>query len=94
VDVITRLRLDAALYEPAPPRQPKQNGRVRKKGKRLPTLEQVLTDASRRWYADVCGVNVIFPRRILEPMLLKFHARSLSASQMPCAMPHDWTKSS
>lgn len=49
VCVITRLRLDAALYEPAPPRKPKQNGRPRKKGKRLPTLEKILTDATTRW---------------------------------------------
>jgi DDE superfamily endonuclease len=41
--VITRLRLDAALYEPAPPRQPRPNGRPRKKGRRVPTLEKVLT---------------------------------------------------
>lgn len=47
--VITRLRLDAALYEPAPPRQPRQNGRPRKKGKRLPTLEKVLTDSMTPW---------------------------------------------
>ena len=32
ITVITRLRLDAALYTPAPPRQPHQNGRPRKKG--------------------------------------------------------------
>jgi hypothetical protein len=38
VTFVTRLRLDAALYEPAPPRQPKQIGRPRLKGKRLPTL--------------------------------------------------------
>lgn len=49
VCVITRLRLDAALYEAAPPRKPRQNGRPRKKGQRLPTLEQVLSDASTRW---------------------------------------------
>jgi hypothetical protein len=49
VCVITRLRLDAALYEPAPPRQPRQNGRPRKKGKRLPTLEKVLTASTTRW---------------------------------------------
>jgi DDE superfamily endonuclease len=47
--VITRLRLDAALYEPAPPRQPRQNGRPRKKGQRLPTLEKVLTDSRTHW---------------------------------------------
>jgi hypothetical protein len=49
VCVITRLRLDAAIYEPAPPRQPWQNGRPRKKGKRLPTLEQVLTICTVPW---------------------------------------------
>jgi hypothetical protein len=46
VGVLTRLRLDAALDEPAPPRQPRQNGRPRKKGKRLPPLEKVLTDST------------------------------------------------
>ena len=33
VCVMTRLRLDAALYEPAPPRKPRQNGHPHKKGK-------------------------------------------------------------
>jgi hypothetical protein len=47
--VITRLRLDAALYEPAPLRQPGQVGRPRLKGARLPTLEQVLQDAKTAW---------------------------------------------
>jgi hypothetical protein len=46
---ITRLRLDAALYEPAPPRTPRQNGRPRLKGKRLPTLAQLLSDPATRW---------------------------------------------
>ena len=46
---ITRLRLDAALYEPAPPRKPRQNGRPRLKGKRLPTLAQVLANTATRW---------------------------------------------
>ena len=49
VCVITRVQLDAALYEPAPPREPRQNGRPRKKGRRLPTLEKVLTDAMTPW---------------------------------------------
>jgi hypothetical protein len=40
--MMTRFRLDAALYQPAPKRQPGQKGRTRKKGARLPTLEQVL----------------------------------------------------
>jgi hypothetical protein len=49
VVLITRLRLDAALYEPAPKRAPGQVGRPRVKGKRLPTLEQVLTNPKTRW---------------------------------------------
>jgi DDE superfamily endonuclease len=49
VCVITRLRLDAALYEPAPPRQPRQNGRPRLKGERLPTLDRLLTASRTRW---------------------------------------------
>lgn len=47
--LITRLRLDAALYEPAPNRKPRQTGRPRLKGARLPTLEMVLKDARTRW---------------------------------------------
>ncbi len=44
ITVITRLRLDAALYEPAAPRQPGQLGRPRVKGQRLPTLAARLAD--------------------------------------------------
>ena len=43
ITAITRLRLDAALYEPAPPRPPGTNGRPRTKGVRLPTLAATLT---------------------------------------------------
>jgi hypothetical protein len=49
VTCITRLRLDAALYTPAPPRQPKTRGRPRTKGERLPTLAKVLADQGTRW---------------------------------------------
>ena len=49
VTVVTRLRLDAALYEPAPPRQPHQRGRPRRKGQRLPTLAAVATDPRTCW---------------------------------------------
>ena len=47
--VITRLRLDAALYDPPPPRVLGQRGRPRLKGKRRPTLEAVLADERTRW---------------------------------------------
>jgi hypothetical protein len=47
VTFVTRLRLDAALYEPAPPYA--GMGRPRKKGKRLPTPQQVLDSPETRW---------------------------------------------
>ena len=47
--VITRLRLDAALYEPPPHRAPGTTGRPRLKGKRRPTLEAVLADEQTQW---------------------------------------------
>lgn len=46
---ITRLRLDAALYEPAPQRLPAQMGRPRLKGKRLPTLASQLNNPLLPW---------------------------------------------
>jgi MYXO-CTERM domain-containing protein len=49
VTFITRLRLDAALYEPAPPRHPGQIGRPRLKGERLPNLSVVAEDRATVW---------------------------------------------
>jgi DDE superfamily endonuclease len=49
VAFITRLRLDAALYEPAPPRRPGQIGRPRLKGERLPNLSVVAEDPTTVW---------------------------------------------
>ncbi len=46
---ITRLRLDAALYEEAPPRKPHQKGRPRLKGERLPNLSVVAKDPATVW---------------------------------------------
>jgi hypothetical protein len=46
---ITRLRLDAALYDPAPAREPGKSGRTRKKGERLPTLKEVLQNPATGW---------------------------------------------
>jgi hypothetical protein len=46
---ITRLRLDAALHDPAPPRLPGTNGRPRTKGARLPNLSDVLRSTDTRW---------------------------------------------
>ena len=49
VIMITRLRQDAALYAPAPPRHPGQLGRPRLKGPRLPTLTERLQDPATPW---------------------------------------------
>jgi hypothetical protein len=49
ITLIARFRLDAALYAPAPKCRSARKGRPRKKGKRLPTLEQVLKDAHTSW---------------------------------------------
>jgi hypothetical protein len=49
VTFVTRLRLDAALCEPAPPRKPGQIGRPRLKGKRLPNLSVVAEDPATVW---------------------------------------------
>jgi hypothetical protein len=49
ITFISRLRLDAALYEPAPPRRPHQIGRPRIKGERLPNLSEVAQDPNTVW---------------------------------------------
>jgi hypothetical protein len=49
--MITGLRLDAALYEPAPPPTATRRGRPRLKGTRLPTLAQVSADPDTKWTA-------------------------------------------
>jgi hypothetical protein len=46
---ITRLRLDAVLYEPTPPREPGQIERPRLKGSRLPNLSRVVEDPTTAW---------------------------------------------
>jgi hypothetical protein len=49
VCVITRLRLDAALYDPAPERKSSTKGRPALKGKRQPTLAKRLVDPNTDW---------------------------------------------
>ena len=49
--VITRRRLDAALYDPPQPRQQGTKGRPRLQGKRRPTLAAVLADEKTHWTA-------------------------------------------
>ena len=49
VTLIARLRLDAALYAPAPPREPGQNGRPPLKGQRRPSLKAILEQDQAAW---------------------------------------------
>jgi hypothetical protein len=49
ITFVTRLRLDAALYEPAPPRRQGQIGRPRIKGERLPNLSVVAEVPTTVW---------------------------------------------
>ncbi|MDN3573605.1 hypothetical protein [Methylobacterium longum] len=53
ITAITRLRLDAAPYDPAPPRPPGTIGRPQTKGARLPTLAAILAAKETRWHAVV-----------------------------------------
>ncbi|HEU0144581.1 MAG TPA: transposase [Nitrososphaera sp.] len=53
VSFISRLRLDAALYDPAPCRAPGKRGPHRLKGKRQPTLKQRVEDTATQWQALV-----------------------------------------
>ena len=66
VCVITRLRLDAALYQPAPPRRAGQRGRPRKKGNRLPTLQSYLHDEQLPWRKIVVSQWYGKKQRVLE----------------------------
>lgn len=49
VTMITRLRLDAALYKPAPERTCSTMGRLRSKGAALPKLAVLLQDHRQQW---------------------------------------------
>jgi hypothetical protein len=49
VYMVTQLRLDAALYEPAPEQKRRPVGRPRKKGARLPRLSDVLSNEQTIW---------------------------------------------
>jgi hypothetical protein len=66
VTMITRLRLDAALYDPVPERPPGQTGRPRLKGKRLPTLQQVLWDPTTSWTSVTIAKWYREPERTVE----------------------------
>src|SRR5215207_5318441 len=77
ITFITRLRLDGALYEPAPPRKPGQIGRPRIKGERLPNLSEVAQDPATVWKLT----------KIANCYGEKASARSRSLLRRPCGTP-------
>ena len=66
ITVVTRLRLEAALYEPAPARRAGQMGRPRQQGKRLPTLARVAADRQTKWPAVTVPHWYGAPQRTVE----------------------------
>jgi hypothetical protein len=73
ITFITRLRQDAALYEPAPPRRQGQIGRPRMKGERLPNLTEVAQDPRTVWESTKIrsrtgtGARIARSRLLLRP---------------------------
>ena len=55
VTVVSRLRLDAALYRKARAKKKGQLGRPRKKGKRLPTLQALIDNPKTKWKTITIG---------------------------------------
>ena len=51
ITFVARLRMDASLHAPPPPRRPGQRGRPRVAGEKLPALAKTLEDPSAEWRA-------------------------------------------
>jgi len=64
VHITSRMRRDAALYTPPPKKRKRGRGRPRKKGKRLPTPEQI-AKTNRRWDSVVVNIRGKRSRRLL-----------------------------
>jgi hypothetical protein len=69
VQVVSRLRWDAALYAQPAPRQPGQKGRPRRRGDRLPALQQLIA-RRRRWAV----LSVVLYGRAVLPRVFAFTA--------------------
>lgn len=69
VEVVSRLRLDAALYARPPRRRPGQKGRPRRRGDRLPPLQHLIA-RRRRWTA----LPLVLYGRAVTPRVFTFTA--------------------
>ena len=83
ITFVARLRMDASLHAPPPPRRPGQRGRPRVAGEKLPALAKTLEDPSAEWRAVevgwrgasktmevASGVAVWYNRSVPNPSLL------------------------
>ena len=64
VTIVTRMRLDAALYDPPPARQAGKKGRPAIKGKRQPTLAKRLADPQTVWQTSTVSWYGGIPRPV------------------------------
>lgn len=68
---VSRVRMDAALFEPAPPREKRPQGRPPKKGKRLPTPKMIAEDPKITWAkitAFLYGRNVTTTIKVIRAL--------------------------
>lgn len=63
--VTSRLRRDAALFAPPPPRKRGQRGRPRKRGRRLPSPVQLVRRARRDWVTTTVNIRGKSVERLL-----------------------------
>ena len=64
VTIVTRMRLDAALYDPPPAREAGKKGRPAIKGKRQPTLAKRLADPETVWQTSTVSWYGGIPRPV------------------------------
>lgn len=69
IELISRLRLDAALWTPPAPRRPGQNGRPRRRGCRLPN-PQALASTRRHWHR----LDLTLYGRAVSPLVFRLTA--------------------
>jgi DDE superfamily endonuclease len=91
ITFITRLRLDAALYEPAPPRRLGQIGRPRLKGERLPNLSEVTQNPATAWETTKIANCYASGERVVEIASQRavWYSTGLSAVPVRWVLIHD-----
>lgn len=71
--VTSRMRRDAALYLPPPPRKRGQRGRPQNQGRRLPSPEQMARRTTRGWVSTTLDVRGKTVERLLSRPVLWYH---------------------